>query len=191
MVYEKITLENKHRLEDLVGLLGDIRGRHTELVTVLVPAGTNINAITRQLESEKSTASNIKSKQTRNNVIDALDTIIREIKNMKQTPPHGLAIYSGNISEKEGEQDLQIWIIEPPKPLNVKIYRCDQVFVIEPLEEMVGVEELYGLLVIDRQQAMIGLLEGKRIKSLQKLTSGVPGKVRAGGQCLDPEVMVT
>ena len=182
MVYEKITLENKHRLEDLVGLLGDIRGRHTELVTVLVPAGTNINAITRQLESEKSTASNIKSKQTRNNVIDALDTIIREIKNMKQTPPHGLAIYSGNISEKEGEQDLQIWIIEPPKPLNVKIYRCDQVFVIEPLEEMVGVEELYGLLVIDRQQAMIGLLEGKRIKSLQKLTSGVPGKIKAGGQ---------
>ncbi len=182
MVYEKITMEDKHRLQDLVALLGDIRGRHTELVTVLVPAGTNINAITRQLESEKSTASNIKSKQTRNNVIDALDMIIRETKAMKSTPVNGLAIYCGNISEREGESDIQIWLIEPPKPLNVKTYRCDQVFILDPLMEMVGVEKLYGLLVIDRQQATIGLLEGRQIKVLQKLTSGVPGKVRAGGQ---------
>ncbi|MEK6819063.1 MAG: peptide chain release factor aRF-1, partial [Nanoarchaeota archaeon] len=131
---------------------------------------------------EKSTASNIKSKQPRNNVIEAREMIIRETKAMKQTPPNGLTIFCGNISEKEGESDIHLWIHEPPRSLNVKIYRCDQVFVIEPLKEMVGIEEVYGLLVIDRQQATIGLLEGRQIKVLQKLTSGVPGKVRAGGQ---------
>src|SRR3989344_4383435 len=108
--------------------------------------------------------------------------IIRELKNTKQTPENGLAIFCGNISNKEGESDIQIWMHEPPKPLNVKIYRCDQEFVIEPLKEMVGVDEVYGLLVIDRQHATIGLLEGNQIKTLQKLSSGVPGKVRAGGQ---------
>ncbi len=174
--------KEKQKLEDLIELLGSIKGMHTELVSVLVPVGANINLITRQLEAEKSTAANIKSKQVRNNVGDALAMIIREIKNMKQTPPNGLCIYCGNISRKEGESDIQIWLYEPPKPLNVKIYRCDQVFVLDPLIEMAGVEEVYGLLVIDRQEAMIGLLEGSQIKVLQKFSSGVPGKIRAGGQ---------
>ncbi len=174
--------KKKKELGDLVELLGSIRGRHTELVTVLVPSGTNINMITRQLESEKSTASNIKSKSTRKNVTEALEMIIRETKQMKQTPENGLAIFCGNISDKEGESDIQIWVYEPPRPLNVKIYRCDQEFVIEPLKEMAGVQEVYGLLVIDRQHATIGVLEGNQIKVLQKLSSGVPSKVRAGGQ---------
>jgi peptide chain release factor subunit 1 len=174
--------KEKQKLQDLIELLGSIKGRHTELVTVLIPTGANINLIQRQLEGEKSTASNIKSAATRKNVIAALDMIIREMKGMRQTPPNGLALYCGNISEREGESDIQIWVYEPPKPLNVKIYRCDQEFIIEPLKEMVAIEEVYGLIVIDRQQATIGLLEGSQIKVLQKLTSGVPGKVRAGGQ---------
>jgi peptide chain release factor subunit 1 len=174
--------KDKKKLQDLIELLGSIKGRHTELVTVLVPAGYNINSVTRQLEGEKSTASNIKSTATRKNVISALDMIIRELKGMKQTPPNGLAFFCGNISRKEGESDIQLWVEEPPKPMKTKIYRCDQEFVLDPLKEMVAIESVYGLLTIDRQAATIGLLEGNNIKVLQKLTSGVPGKIRAGGQ---------
>jgi peptide chain release factor subunit 1 len=35
---------------------------------------------------------------------------------------------------------------------------------------------------MDRKEATIGLLEGKRVEVLQKMSSGVPSKVRAGGQ---------
>lgn len=178
----EIDAKKKQELEELVELLGSIRGRHTELVTVLIPAGANVNATTRQLEAERSTAANIKSAAVRKNVIAALDMIIRQLKTINNTPPHGLAIYCGNISQREGESDIQIWIYEPPKPLNVKIYRCDQEFIIDPLKGMTEVDELYGLLVIDRQAAVIGLLEGNQIKVIQKLTSGVPSKIRAGGQ---------
>ncbi|MBI2452048.1 hypothetical protein HYV50_03135 [Candidatus Pacearchaeota archaeon] len=187
---EIIEKKKKQELEELIEILGNIKGRHTELVSVLVPAGYNINSVTRQLESEKSTAANIKSKQTRKAVTDALERIIRELKGMKETPQNGLAIYCGNISQKEGEVDIRLWVYEPLKPLNVRTYRCDQEFVIEPLREMVAVDEVYGLLVIDRQQATIGLLEGNNIKVLQRLTSGVPGKVRAGGQCLSPDALL-
>ena len=178
----EIDPKEKQKLEDLIELLDSIKGRHTELVTVLIPAGYNVNSVTRQIESEKSTASNIKSASTRKNVIAALDMIIRELKVMKQTPPNGLAIFCGNISTREGDSDIQLWVHEMPKPLKTKIYRCDQEFVLEPLKEMVAIEEVYGLLVIDRQHATIGLLEGKNIKVLHKLSSGVPGKIRAGGQ---------
>lgn len=172
----------RQELEELVNLLGSIKGRHTELVTVLIPKGQNINLVQRQLEAEKSTAANIKSKQVRTAVITALEMIIRRMKELKETPKNGLAIFCGNISQKEGVQDIQLWIYEPPHPLNVRTYRCDQEFIIEPLKEMLEVTEIYGLLVIDRKEATIGILEGKQIKAVTHLTSGVPGKIKAGGQ---------
>ena len=185
-----ITDKQRKDLEDLVALLGSIRGRHTELVTVLIPAETNIFPVVRQLEAERSTAENIKSKQTRNAVIAAIEMIVRELKNYKQTPKHGLALFSGNISQNEGQEDIKIWAIEPPKPLRVRIYRCDQVFVIEPLQEMLDVDEVYGLLVMDRKEATIGVLEGKQIKVIRHLTSNVPGKYKTGGQCLSPYTLI-
>ena len=162
---DKEKLELEEELEELEA----IRGRHTELVTVMIPTGFNIHAVVKQLEAEKSTASNIKSKQTRSAVIDSLDRIIRELKSHKKTPENGLALFAGNISEKPGVLDIGLWAIEPKKPLKIRMYRCDQTFVTEPLREMLQTEEVYGLLAIDRQEATIGLLEGKRIKVLRKL----------------------
>ena len=74
--------------------------------------------------------------------------------------------------------------------MRVRIYRCDQEFVTEPLKEMVEINEVFGLLAIDRKEATIGLLEGTQIKVLQKMTSGVPSKIRAGGQCLSPDTLI-
>ena len=182
--------EERHKLEEDVNLLASIRGRHTELVSVLIPQGQNINLVQRQIEAERSTATNIKSKQTRTAVCDALDMVVREMKKYRQTPPRGLAIFCGNISDKEGVTDIKLWAFEPPKPLNVRTYRCDQVFIIEPLQEMLAVTERYGLLAIDRQMATIGLLEGKNIKVLRTLNSDVPGKYKTGGQCLSPDTLI-
>ena len=178
----EINENKKKELEDLIELLGSVRGRHTELVTVMIPAEFNKDSVVRQLEAEAGTAENIKSKATRSAVTTALDRIIRELKNRKSTPANGLALFCGNISEKEGVQDIQLWAYEPPKPLNVRLYRCDQTFVIEPLKEILNVSEVYGLLVMDRREATIGVLEGKKINVIRKLSSNVPGKIRAGGQ---------
>lgn len=181
-VPEDMTDRQRQELEELVALLDGIRGMHTELVTVLIPEGTNIHQVSSQLVAEAGTAENIKSKQTRTAVVTALETIIRKLKEYKQTPPRGLALFCGNVSEKEGAQDVQIWAYEPPKRLRVRMYRCDKTFVLDPLKEMLEITEIYGLLAIDRQQATIGVLEGKQIKVIRVMTSGVPGKVRAGGQ---------
>src|SRR3989338_8414634 len=182
--------KQKLQLEEQIEELEAVRGRHTELVTVLIPVDFNIHSVTKQLEAERSTADNIKSKATRSAVTDSIDIIIRTLKMTKKTPLNGLALYAGNISEKEGVSDIKLWAIEPPKPLKVRMYRCDQVFVTEPLRNMLQTDEIFGLVVIDRQEATIGLLEGKQIKVLRHLTSGVPSKVRAGGQCLSPDTLI-
>jgi len=172
----------KQELRDIVDELEQYKGRATELVTVYIPAGQNIYTVADQLEAEKSTAKNIKSTGTRKNVGNALDKITRHLKEYKKTPENGLALFSGNISKVEGQDDLRLWSVEPMMPLKTRMYRCDKDFILEPLKEMLEVTEVYGLLVMDRKEATIGLLEGKGISVIQKMTSGIPSKVRAGGQ---------
>ncbi len=185
-----MTEMTKNEIEEVLLELEKYKGRHTELITVYIPAGYDVNSVQRQLEAEKSTAKNIKSTSTRKNVGDALDKIVRHLKTLKKTPKNGLALFSGNVSQTEGQDDLRLWEIEPHSPLKSRLYRCDKEFVLEPLREMLEVTEIYGLLVMDRKEAAIGMLEGKRIEVLQKMTSGIPSKVRAGGQCLSPDTLI-
>lgn len=180
----------KSELRELVEQLEEYKGRATELITVYIPIGQNIYTVADQLEAEKSTAKNIKSAGTRKNVGNALDKITRQLKEYKKTPENGLVLFSGNISRVEGQDDLRLWEVEPPMPLKTRMYRCDKEFILEPLKEMLEVTEVFGLLVMDRKEATIGILEGKRIEALQKMTSGIPSKVRAGGQCLSPDTLI-
>lgn len=171
----------KYRLKKLIKELGDIRGRHTELVSVYIPAGYSIPDVSNQLKNEQGTASNIKSKATRKNVVTALEKIIQHLKIFRETPPNGLVLFSGNVSEVEGKDDIQVWSFEPPEPLKTKIYWCDQTFVLDPLKDMMKETELYGLIVLDAREATIGLLSGKRVQVLKRLDSIVPSKTVKGG----------
>jgi len=173
---------DKNELEEVLEVLASHRGRQTELITVYISAGYDVNVVQKQLEAEKSTSKNIKSTSTRKNVTEALEKIVRHLKGLKKTPENGLAVFCGNVAKVEGQTDLQIWAIEPPLPLKIRLYRCDKEFVLDPLKTMMEVDEVFALLVMDRKEVTIGLLEGKRIEVIQKMTSGIPGKVRAGGQ---------
>ena len=177
-----ITEIQRFQLKKFVKEIEKHKGRHTELVSVYVPQGYDLNLIINHLAQEQGTASNIKSKSTRDNVTGALERMIQHLKLFKQTPPNGLAVFSGNVTEREGQQDFQVWSIEPPVPLNFRTYRCDKEFLMEPLREMLESKEVYGLVVLDRRDAMIALLKGKTIIPIRKTHSEVPGKMRAGGQ---------
>jgi len=176
-----MTPKERYKLRKFIDELESYRGRHTELVSVYVPAGYDLNKIINHLFQEQGTAANIKDKTTRNNVIAALEKMISHLRLYKRTPPNGLAIFSGNVAEREGKTDIRVWAIEPPEPINVRIYRCDQTFLLDPLKEMIETKDIYGLIVLDKREANVGLLKGTAIVELSKLTSGVPGKVKAGG----------
>jgi len=177
-------MDEKQRedLEEFYNIMKGYKARHTELITVYVPKGFDINLITKQLEAEKSTANNIKSTGTRKNVQEALESLTRITKGMKTTPPNGVALFAGNVSQIEGQDNFISEIFEPPEEFGVRLYRCDQTFVLDPLEEMLEEKDIYGLIVIDRKEAAIGLLIGKKIKMLQHFDSFVPGKTTKGGQ---------
>jgi peptide chain release factor subunit 1 len=133
------------------------------------------------LRQEYTLTENVKNKTVRNNVLGAIDKILQELRFFNKTPENGLALFAGNISENEGETDIKVWTIQPPEPLKIKKYWCDQRFEIEPLQDMVAEKELYGLLVLDTKEATIGLLKGKKMETLRRIDSIVPGKTINGG----------
>jgi peptide chain release factor subunit 1 len=108
--------------------------------------------------------------------------MIQHLKLFKKTPLHGLAVFSGNLLSREGKSDVRVWSIEPPVPLNTRIYKCDKTFELQLLRDMVDIKEMYGLVVMDARDASLALLKGKRIVPLLKTHSHVPGKMKAGGQ---------
>jgi len=177
-----LTTQEKYRLRKFLKEISSHRAIHTELVTVYVPVGYDMNKIIGHLYDEQSTATNIKSSGTRKNVQGALEKMIQHLKVIGKTPANGLVVFSGNVASKEGKDDFKVWSLEPPTPLKTRIYRCDKTFVTEMLDEMIDEEVEYGLIVMDRRDASIALLRGKTIVPLIKTHSQVPGKFRAGGQ---------
>ncbi len=186
----QITEKQKYQLKKFIKELEKHKGRHTELVTVYIPQGYDIIKIINHLEQEKGTATNIKSAATRKNVIDSLERMTQHLRLYKKTPENGLAVFSGNVAEREGQQDFEVWSIEPPLPLKTRIYRCDKEFVLDLLRDMLEAKEVYGLVIVDRRDANIAYLKGKTIIPLLKTHSDVPGKTRAGGQCLLKDSLV-
>lgn len=172
----------KYELEGFIEELEGYRGKHTELITAFIPTGSSIIQMKRQLEDERGTASNIKSSATRKNVINALDLAVRKLKEIGSTPKNGLAVFSGFVAAPDGRESLEVWAIEPPRALNVRTYRCDQTFLLGPLKEMLESDDVYGLLIIELNEASIGILDGNNIKLLKHIYSGVPGKHKTGGQ---------
>lgn len=177
-----LTAKEKHDLKKFLKQLEAVKGRHTEMVSVYVPSGYDLNKVMTQLAQEKGTATNIKSTSTRKNVIDSLERMIQHLKLFKATPPNGLAAFAGNIAEREGDSDVEVWSIEPPEPLKVRIYRCDKGFVLDPLTDMMDIKDIFGLVVMDRREGNLAFLKGKTIIPLVSSTSNVPGKTKAGGQ---------
>jgi peptide chain release factor subunit 1 len=133
------------------------------------------------LKQEYAVTQNVKSRTTRKNVLDALEKITNHLRQFKETPPNGLVVFAGNVSQVEGQSDIRLWSIEPIEELNVKMYWCDQKFALDPLKEMVREKEIYGLIVLDSSGSDIGLLIGKKIVLEKHVDSLVPGKTTKGG----------
>jgi peptide chain release factor subunit 1 len=174
--------EHVYKLKKLLEELENIKGRHTELVSVYIPSGFNLQEIVNMLRQEYTLTENVKNKTVRNNVLGAIDKILSELKLFKKTPKNGLVFFAGNVSENEGQTDIKLWSIEPPESLRIKKYWCDKKFELEPLKEMIAEKEIYGLVVLDNKGSSIGLLKGKKIEMLREISSIVPGKFRKGGQ---------
>ncbi|MGB9676752.1 MAG: peptide chain release factor aRF-1, partial [Candidatus Bathyarchaeales archaeon] len=153
------------------------------LVSLYIPPGKQISEVMNMLRDEYGTASNIKSTTTRKNVQDAIVKVQQRLKLFKETPETGLVIFCGAIPQNgAGSERIETYVIIPPEPINIYLYRCDSRFHTEHLQELLREKETYGIILIDSSDATLATLRGRRLEIVREISSGVPGKTRAGGQ---------
>jgi peptide chain release factor subunit 1 len=178
------TDKQKYEFQKVIEELEDYRGSGTQLVTIYIPPDKQISDVVAHVTQEHSEASNIKSKDTRTNVQDALKSIKDRLKYYDVYPPdNGMVIFSGAIDSGGGRTEMITRVLEsPPQPIQSFRYHCDSEFLTQPLADMLTDKGLFGLIVLDRREANVGWLKGKRVEAVKSASSLVPGKQRKGGQ---------
>jgi peptide chain release factor subunit 1 len=181
---QKRTSLERFRLKRTLETLASKEGRGTELVTLYVPPGRQISEVTQMLKEEWGTASNIKSNTTRRNVQDAIVKVTQRLRLFRTVPDTGLVIFCGAIPQNGiGSERIEgPYVVIPPEPIGIYLYRCDNKFHIEYLMDLLKETETYGILLLDTSAATFATLRGSRMKIVEEITSGIPGKHRAGGQ---------
>ncbi len=181
---KKRTSLERFRLKRALQRLGSKEGRGTELVSLYVPPDRQISDVAAMLKQEYGTAANIKSDTTRKNVQDAITKVGQRLKLFKNVPKKGLVIFCGAIPQNggPGSEKIETYVIAPPEPIQVYLYRCDSRFHTEYLKEFLREKETYGMVIMDASAATYATLRGRRLEIVEEITSGVPGKFRAGGQ---------
>lgn len=175
---EKARYDFKKAMQEIMGL----RGRGTELISFYVPSSRQVSDAMAYLRDEYSQSSNIKSKSTMKNVQSAIDSIMSRLKTYKSIPANGVVIFCGEVPRAGDQTKMVQYVIDPPEPITPFLYRCDSEFFTEPLESMLVDKKSYGLIVIDRREATLGVLSGNRIITLKHFDSLVPSKHHQGGQ---------
>lgn len=170
--------EFRRKLEELQ----KVHGRATELVSLYVPPSRQIADVSNYLRGEYAQSSNIKSQSTRKNVMWAISSILNRIKVYRVPPPNGVVLFVGNQALSGDKYREITYVIEPPEAISTFLYRCDSEFYLDPLLDMLADKEVWGLVVMDRKEATLGRLIGKRIEVIDSFESQVPSKHRMGGQ---------
>jgi len=178
----ELSERQKYDLKRKIEELKQCKGKHTELISLYVPPSKQISDVSSYLKNEQSQSQNIKSKTTKKNVLSAIESILSRLKYFKQPPENGVVFFVGHKSIGSDQTEMVAYVVEPPFPISTYLYRCDSLFYVEPLENMLKEREIYGLFLIDRRECTIGVLRGNRTELLKYMTSQVPGKHGRGGQ---------
>lgn len=136
------------------------------------------------INDESGSATSVKSRVVRQAILTALTSIKERIKLYNnRMPKNGLVIFCGEVLNEKGVAEKKYTIdIEPFRPINTKIYICDNKFFTQPLKDLLVMEDKYGFIIIDGNGALFGTLQGNTKEILNQFSVDLPKKHRRGGQ---------
>ena len=179
------------KLRRTIQYLSSLRGRSTSLVTVILPAQSQLARTTKLLADEYSLSSNIKSTQTRHNVQQALTSAQNLLRLYTQNtlPSNGLVVYTGIVYGEDQRESKIAMCVEPLSPLQHGLYRCETHFLTDFLHQQIldNVNDLnaqrYGVIVIDGNGTLFARLDPQQGTTvLKRFQVSLPKKHGRGGQ---------
>jgi peptide chain release factor subunit 1 len=170
------------KVKKLIKDLEAARGNGTSMISLVIPPGDQISRVSKMLNDEMGTATNIKSRVNRLSVLSAITSTIQRLKRWNKLPPNGLVVYCGEIITSEGKEKKVAYTIEPFKPINTSLYLCDSKFHTEALAELLESDDKFGFIVMDGNGCLFGTLCGNTRNVVHKFTVDLPKKHGRGGQ---------
>ena len=180
------------KLRRTMQYLSTLRGRGTSLVTLVIPARSQLARTVQLVSDEYSLSSCIKSSQTRGNVQQALSAAQGRLRLYTQNtlPENGLVLYTGIVYDEEQHRETKIAMcIEPLMPMQHALYRCEAHFITDFLEQQLidsaqdGNATRYGVIVIDGNGALFARLDPQQgAIVLKRMQVNLPKKHGRGGQ---------
>jgi len=152
------------------------------MITLIIPFKDQVNIHARMIAEEVGKASNIKSRVTRQNVTDALTSTMEKLKLYNKTPPNGLVLFCGLVQMEEGGEKMVKIDLEPFKPINTTLYKCDSVFHTEEVKKLLEDNDKFGFIIMDGNGSLFGTLQGSTRNTILKFTVDLPKKHGRGGQ---------
>lgn len=170
------------KIRKLIKSLEACRGNGTSMISLLIPPKDQIAPVSKKIADELGTATNIKSRVTRQSVITALTSVQARLKLYNKVPPNGLVIYCGEIMTEDGKEKKVNIDFEPFKPINASLYLCDNKFHTEALSALLADDTKFGFIVMDGNGALFGTLQGNTRDVITKFNVDLPKKHGRGGQ---------
>jgi peptide chain release factor subunit 1 len=147
------------------------------LISLYVPPGKPIEEVSEYLQGLNDGISDESSNQIARSIRLSISAVLAHISTMDQVAKrNGIVLLFGEINGMLHRQSL-----EPPQPVQSFIYRCERGFYLDPLYQMIAIQETYGILVLDLAEATIGYLKGSNIQVHAEIKSRVPNKHHHGG----------
>ncbi|MEM1938304.1 MAG: peptide chain release factor aRF-1 [Acidilobaceae archaeon] len=179
---EELEVKLKVSREELANIVRELKkwsAPATVLLSLYIPPGRPVSDVLQLLRQEYAITDNIKLKRTRQAVKRALSAAIERIQMIPKIPSNGLAVFCG---ENIDNGDFICLMFMPPEKIPIFYYRTEKTFITSFLEDMLEEKEAIGIIIVERDQATIGLLKGGKIEVLEELEGYVPGKHEKGGQ---------
>ena len=170
------------RLKKLIQDLDQMRGLGTSMITLIINYKDQISQFSKMLVDEVGKATNIKSRVTRQNVIDALTSTMEKLRLYNKTPSNGLVIFCGLVQIPTGGEKMIKIDLEPFKSINTSLYRCDNIFHTDELKSLLVDNDKFGFLIMDGNGSLFGLLQGNTKIILNQFKVNLPKKHSKGGQ---------
>ncbi|WP_135824084.1 Vms1/Ankzf1 family peptidyl-tRNA hydrolase [Halorussus ruber] len=149
-----------------------------DLLTVAIPPDASVGEALERVEEDRAEAEYISEKGEDAAYLDALEALRKVFQRRDSTPENGLIVYAGVV-----DGDVVEYVFDDlSTPVSEFTYERDNEFDTDLLEATHGSSQTFGLLVVERGGAVLGLSEGDDVEKIETFDSDVMGKTKAGGQ---------
>ena len=149
-----------------------------DLLTVAIPPEMALGEALEQVEEDRAEAEYIDSEGQDEAYLKALERVRRVLQRQETTPETGLVVYAGVV-----DGDVVEYVFDDlPTSVSEFVYERGNEFDVGPLETVERPSKTFGLLVVERGGAALGLTENDDVRVIETFDSDVMGKTKAGGQ---------